>query len=425
MKLLKNTFQRKSVALCSLVMLSSVAANSFAQSNPAIACPGYKQPKTQILSERTGKKLQSAIEAYNEEKLSEAISIIREIDPKEEFDKAAVDRLYGQMLLMQDPKNAPQALTLLEGAVKAKVLNDRDQADLLQLVGDLSLQEEKYREAISYYNQWMEFTCKEEEKMYTRMAQAYSELQQYDKVIEAADKAIALQEKPDKNPYALKVNAYHETKNYPEGLKTLETLVQLFPTEKQWWTQLGFYYMLTEDYPKALSTFSLAYKQGFVQRPAEFKALVQLYASQEVPFKSAELQKKFMEAGEIDNDADSIATLANSYHQAKEFKEAAQYYAQAAQKSNDPEMYRKQGALLLTAEDYKGAITALERALAANISDPGKVHFSLMEANFYAGNYRDAFEHAEEAAKDAQLRRNANAWIPYIKEKAKNRGIRL
>ena len=75
-------------------------------------------------------------------------------------------------------------------------------------------------------------------------------------------------------------------------------------------------------------------------------------------------------------------------------------------------------------EDYKGAISALTRALDAG-GDEGKINYSLMEANFYAGNFRQANVHATEAMKDPSLRRTTRAWVPYIKQKADNRGINL
>jgi len=244
-------------------------------------------------------------------------------------------------------------------------------------------------------------------------------------VLETADKAIALYEEPNKNPYALKINAFHEKKDYNGAVKVAETLVEIFPEEKNWWSQLGFFYMLTEDYKKALATFSLAYKQGYLTKKSEYKALIQLFASSDVPYKSAQLQKKYMESGLLDSADTDYATLANTLQLAREYKDAAKMYGQAASMSNDPEYYRKQGVLLLTAEDYKGAITALNKALEGGVDSPGKVHFSLMEANFYTGNFRQANVHAIEARKESTLRRNANAWIPYIKQKADNRGIKL
>jgi len=120
-----------------------------------------------------------------------------------------------------------------------------------------------------------------------------------------------------------------------------------------------------------------------------------------------------------------LASVANSYHQAKNYDLAANYYGKAAAKSSDPEHYRKQGTLLLVAEDYDGAIRALNNALDRGAENPANIHFSLMEANFYKGDFKAAYEHVQEAKKDRSMRRNASAWEPYIKEKAKNRGINI
>ena len=419
----------KLLITASVVMFGSYSSIAMAQS-VAVACPGYKQPKTQLLGERSGKKLQKAYETYLNEELDEktrvreAISMLREIDSSEPFDIATVDRFLGQLLVSEDGKQL-EALKLLTKAADLSVLNDKDQADLLKLVADLSIQEEKYENAIKYYNKWMTFTCKKDAEVYTRMAKAYTEMKQFNKVLETADLAIANYAVPNKNPYALKINAYHETKNYKGAVSVAEILVELFPGEKNWWSQLGFFYMLTEDYNKALATFSLAYKKGYLTKKSEFKALVQLYASNDVPYKSAQIHKKYMDSGMLESEATDLATVANTLQLAREYEEAAKFYGQAAAKSGDADYFRKQGVLLLTAEDYKGAIAALTKSIDSGIEDEAKVHFSLMEANFYSGNFRQAYTHANEATKDPSLRRNAQAWIPYIKQKAENRGIKI
>jgi hypothetical protein len=48
-----------------------------------------------------------------------------------------------------------------------------------------------------------------------------------------------------------------------------------------------------------------------------------------------------------------------------------------------------------------------------------------MEANFYQNKFRTAYKYVLEAKKSKQMKRNAEAWAPYIKEKAKNRGINI
>jgi tetratricopeptide (TPR) repeat protein len=208
----------------------SYSTLAMAQQALPIDCPGYTQPKTRLLGERAGKKLQSAYEVYLNEELEEkarikqAIEMLREIEPKEPFDIATVDRFLGQLLVSEDGKQL-EALALLTSSAELNVLNDKDQADMLKLVADLSIQEEKYENSVKWYEKWMKFTCKEDADIYTRMAKAYTEMKEYDKVLTVADKAIAAYDKPNKNPYALKINAYHEKKEYKGAVEVAEILV--------------------------------------------------------------------------------------------------------------------------------------------------------------------------------------------------------
>ncbi|WP_334048117.1 hypothetical protein [Alteromonas gracilis] len=421
--MMKRTFKMSAVALVlgASAVLSAPAA--LAQTSPVV-CPGYEKGKTTLVGERTGKKVQKAFEFYNEDQVNEALNVLYEIDPSDDFDRAYVKRFIGNLLAAQEGQGG-KALGYLVESVEPKVLNDLEHSQTLKLLGDLSMQEEKYTDAIKWYNAWMDFTCKEDADVYTRLAQAYYESKQLAKMVEPADKAIALYEEPNKNPYVLKLTSYYERKMYPETVAVAEDLVRTFPQEKTWWSRLGFFYILVEDYNKGLSTLELAYMQGYLEKESEIKTLAQLYQSNGMPYKAAKLLEKHMKDGLLKNDADMLANIANAYHQAKNFKTAANLYAQAAAKSSDPEHYRKQGTLLLVAEDYKGAIKALENALERGAENPEKIHFTLMEANFYAGNFRSAYKHVQEAKKDRSLRRNAAAWEPYIKEKAKNRGINI
>lgn len=54
----------------------------------------------------------------------------------------------------------------------------------------------------------------------------------------------------------------------------------------------------------------------------------------------------------------------------------------------DLEFYCKQGVLLLVVEDYKGVIIVFFKVLECGVEDLGKVYFSLMEVNFYVGDFK-------------------------------------
>ncbi|MBU3022277.1 lipopolysaccharide assembly protein LapB [Aestuariibacter sp. A3R04] len=427
-----RTFKMSAVALVmgfGAVVAAPMAAaqtKSAAPSGPVV-CPGYVKGKTTLVGERTGKKVQQAFEAYNEDRVDEAIAILKDVDPSDDFDKAYVNRFVGNLIASQEGKGM-EAFGYLEKSVNPKVLNDTEHSQTLKLLGDLSMQEQKYTEAVNYYDKWMDFTCKEDAQVYTRKAQALYEQKKFDEVVPTADKAIALNKqagKPDKNPYLLKLSAFYESKKFPQTVSVAEELVNLFPDNATYWIQLASFYMLVERFDKAVQTFDIAYMAGFLDKDSHIKQLASLYANAGNPHKAAKVLEKYLNSGLLKKDAEMYASVANSFHQAKDYKDAAKFYGKAAQVDSDPEYYRKQGTLLLVAEDYRGAITALNKALERGVEDEAKIHFSLMEANFYLGNYKKAFEHVQIAKKDKSLRRNAIAWEPYIKDKAKNRGIKI
>ena len=408
----------------SVLSVALLAPGVASAQTPPVLCPDYKRGPTQIPGQRVGKRVQKAFEAYSAELLDEAIEILKEIDADDPFDRAYVDRFLGNLLASQEGK-ASEALNYLLRSVKDKQLNDNEHAQTLRLVGDLNMMERNFDQAVEYYNKWMDYTCKEDADVYTRLAQAFYETKQLPKMIAPADKAIAMYDKPNKNPYVLKLTSYYERKMYKETIEVAETLVKLFPENKQWWTQLGFFYMLVEDFNKALQTFELAYTQGYLEKASEIRALAQLYGSLEIPYKSAVIQEKYLKSGLLKADEDTLSRLANAWHRAKNYLKAADYYGQAAKLSNNAEHYRKQGTLLLSAEKYKEAIVALKKSLDAGSDKKGSIQMALMEANFYQGKFKEAYVHIKEAIKDKSVARNARAWEPYIKEKAKNRGITI
>lgn len=399
------------------------AAKPAAPVGPVI-CPGYKRGKTKLVGQSVGKKVQKAFEAYNEDRIQEAVDILSEVETDDEFDSAYVGRFLGNMLAGMEG-NGQKALGYLVDAAEPKVLNDTEHASLLKLVGDLSMQEKEYLQAVDYYEKWMTFTCKEDPDVYTRMAQAFYESKKWAEIVAPADKAIATYKKPNKNPYILKLQAFYERKMFKEATGVAEQLVINFPEEPRWWSQLGFFYLSSENYSKALSAFEIAYNAGFLKKKSEIQALSQLYGVVGIPHKAAEILKKHIDSGLVERTKDTLARVANAHHQARDYKSAAKVYGEAAKLESDPEMYQKQGTLLLIAEDYKGAIRAFKSALDNGAENVGTLHYSLMEANFHAGDYKQAYVHVKEAKKDRTVRRNANAWIPYIETKAKNNGIRL
>lgn len=412
-----------------LLLATTVAAIQLPMSSVALAEDSAKNEKskrsTQLVGPAVGKKVQAAFELYSAEDIDGALVLLLDIDATKDYDKAYVDRFIAVMYATKGD-NEDKAIQYLKLAIAPDILNEGDQGESIKLLADLQMQTKAYKEALSNYQKWMEFTGKEDGQTYVKMANAYYELGQLDKVIAPADKAIAaFGDKQNQNPYILKITSFYERKKYPEAIKTLETVVQLFPESKQWWTQLGMFYLLVENYDKGTQTLDLAYKQGFLVKESEIKTLANLYSQLGMPYKAAKLLEKNIESGVVKRDDSSLVALANAYHSAQNINNAAKYYGELAKMTNDAKYYLKQGMLLKQDEQFKPAIVALNKALELDANDPGRIYMSLAESHFYLEEYKAANIAIKKAIADPKTSKSARSWAAFIKDTADRKKVSI
>jgi tetratricopeptide (TPR) repeat protein len=408
--------------ITSFMLCASIVAIQLPVSFEAQAFAEEKQKRKVYLPGPTvGKKVGKAFEAYSADDIDGALAILTDITAKKDYDKAFVNYFTGQMYAMKG--DAKKAISFLEKAVAPDILNESDHGNTLKLLADLQMQEKQYKLAIKNYHAWMDFTGKEDGGVWTRIANAYYETKQLAKVIAPADKAIAAYgDKQNQNPYVLKVTSFYERKMYKEAVKVLEIVVQLFPEKKQWWTQLGQFYALIENYPKALATLDLAYKQGYLEKESEFRLLANLFQQSDVPYIAASIYEKHIDSGEMKRDDKNIASLANAWHAAQHIDKAAKYYGELAKITGDAKHYNKQGSLLKQDEQYKKAVKALNKAIELGIKDKGRTYMSIAEAHFYLGEYKQAYKAFKNAEKDPKTRKYAKSWLSHTRDTAKRKG---
>ena len=416
-------FKKLTSALVVLTALGVSAAPVFAAVQPNMAkVEERKARKTQIVGERVGKTLVKAFELYNEEKLDEAIAALLDVDSSNEFDKATLNRFLGNLYATKDEKQAIKYLTL---AVKPDLLTFADQASTMKLLADMLMQDKQYQKAIKAYEDWILFTGEQNSDAYMRIANAYYVMNQHDKVLAPADDAIRFSAKPIEGPYQLKMAALYELRRYKELITVVETMVQLFPENKQFWVYLGNFYTLTEEYAKSLSTLQLAYSQGYLVKDSEVRMLAQMYANNNIPYKAASVMEKHMKDGLVKRDKTNINFIASNYQSAREFARAAEYYGELAVLTNDADAYRRQGSALSAIQKYNEAIAAFDKALSLNVDKPSSVYMSLVDAYFYQRKYKEAYTALMNAKKDPAMARQVRSWESYIKDKAKQKGITL
>ncbi|ARD43333.1 hypothetical protein [Colwellia sp. PAMC 21821] len=407
-----------SVVLIQLPMVAAVSAAGAEDSEKP-------KRKTQLVGPSVGKKVGKAFESYSEEDIPGALAILLDIDAKKDYDKAYVARFIAVMYATKGDEEA-NAIKYLKIAVEPDILNEGDHGDAIKLLADLQMQTKAYEEALVNYKAWMDFTGKSDGDTWTKIANAHYALKQLDKMIVPADNAIAAYgDKQNKNPYILKVTSFYESKKYKDAVKTLETVIQIFPEDKTWWTQLGMFYLLVEDYQKGLETLDLAYKQGFLVKESEIKTLASLYSQNAVPYKAALLLEKHIDSGLVARDDKNLSSLANAWHAAQHIDKAAKYYGELAKMTNLAKHYSKQGMLLKQDEQFKSAIVALNKAIELGDKNEGRLQMSIAESHFYLEQYKQAYKAISLAMKDPKTRKSAKGWESFIKDTAQRKKVSI
>ena len=384
--------------------------------------------RNQAASERVGRRIMQAFEAYEEDDIPGAIRLLEDANTRSDYDVAYVNRFLGNMYAADDQPD--EAIRLLREAVELDILGFSDHAAAALLLAHLNLQEENFEAAIEAYRNWLQFTGEMDSEVFVRMANAHLQLENYEEVIPLSRKALHYMREPHRNPYVLQFAAFIELQQLGNAIDVLEEGVQVIPSEKRWWAQLGMLYFQEERYDRGLATMELAYLAGFLEQQNDYRALAQMYSNSLIPFRAAEVMRRHLESGDIDNTARNWSIAASSYHAARDFNRANEMYLQAVDASSDRseqhDFHRRRGNSLLLASNYPEATRAFTQAVetaASGDENIGRVYMSLAEAHFYNERYREAITAAENAARYSDQRRNAESWAQYIRSTAERRGV--
>lgn len=386
--------------------------------------------RSQALGDRVARRVMDAFEQYEEDNVRGAIETLRGATVRTDYDRAYVARFLGAMYaaLEDDPRAPSLAIENLRAAIEPDVLGWNDQRASLQLLGNLYLTQDDYRRALEYFERYLKFVGEWEPDVLIRMASAHMELRNYNMVVNFAEKALQHMDRPNRNPYLLMIAAHYESNNVRGAIDALERGITALPEEKQWWGQLGMFYMLDENYDRALATMRIAYDAGYLERENDFRALVQLFSNNGIPFHAAEVMMRHIDRGQISGTPQNFSSAARAYHASREFRRAADAYRKAIEASDDAsanqDFYRRIGDALLLAERYREAAPAFQEAirLLPSGEDAGRLYMSLAEAYFYSNQYRQAYDAANRATRWSSTRRNAENWAAYIKDTAERRG---
>jgi tetratricopeptide (TPR) repeat protein len=205
-------------------------------------------------------------------------------------------------------------------------------------------------------------------------------------------------------------------------LQLLEQMVEYFPSQSSYWSQLAFMYAEADRRRDALAVLEVSYKAGLIKDEDKIINLAQFYYDQNNPYRGAVLLDAEMRSGTVKRTLANLELLAQLWAAAQEQERAIAILTEAAPKRDDGRLYYQLGQSFLANEEYDQSVSNLRQAIRRGGLDDrelGNAYVLIGTALFQQDSESRQSRAAakaefQRAARYSSARSTAQSWIEYI-----------
>jgi tetratricopeptide (TPR) repeat protein len=385
----------------------------FLASVPALSSPD----KSTEVSPEVFKKLQLVEQSIKSKTYNNAQqtlqSLLTEVK-KGSYEEAAVLKSLASVYALQG--QYAQGAEILSKAVNLNVLPENQRQAALFNLGQLFIGAGQYAKAIDTLKPWLAKNPKLDSETHVMLANAYSQLKQYNEALRHIKLAIQTSNKPNQNWYQLQLALSYELKDYEAAAEVLRKLLSIYPDNKEYWQQLASVYHLGKDPTKAVTVKHLAYKKGLLNSEKDILDLVNLYIFVGSPYKAGQILAREIKNNRVSNDSKHLELLANTWMQAREYEKALEAFELASKLNGKGDLYLKVGRIYFEQRKWDAAINAFQKALAkGGLNQPGQAYLLLGTSYYESKQHSKARQAFEQARQNANSSDAANKWLNYLK----------
>lgn len=425
------------------------------------ALPVYAKPLQ--LTQFIAGKIQAAQALQQQDRYSDAIALLAELTPRQEYDKAFVERVLGIFHWQQE--NTEQAVKYLSSAVESQLLPTEQTWMTRRMVADILLSQQQYKLALPHYyilvsdytlvnsvlinkalankvlintavnnhNNSEQISSQHNRKtsnikqtefteLWLRIAQTHYQQREWNKVLSAVNSYAELNTNGDQvQALNLQLTAQSQLQRWPAAINTLERIIAIQPGKLLWWQQLAGLQLRTAQPQAALSTLILAKRQGLELSVRERRTLAQLYAQQGIPEQAALELASLAEDTADNNEREMLlAEQARYWQMAKEWSNAINIWRDVIYLAGlDAGQYRWPLAqLLLQQGRYESALVELKHRQiqqGKNKNQQAKIELAKVRAYYKLAQFDRAITHAK-LAQHISPSASAQGWIQYLRQ---------
>ncbi|MBI2380861.1 MAG: tetratricopeptide repeat protein [Gammaproteobacteria bacterium] len=411
-----------------LLLSLGVACGGLLQTSVASAVEGFpactldfKKKPSGGLDEKTYKKLTGAQELLGKEQYGQALPILQELLT------ANAGKAYAEATILQNigwihaaRNDYRKAVDAMQRAINTGALPGQVVQSTNLNLASLHLAMDDYPGALKILSNW--FGCEKAPKpeAWLMLSQVYAQSNRYKEAIPPAVKAIETSPKPKESWYQHLLGLYWETNDFQKAAQTLRSLVEIYPAQKRYWTQLSGVYARINDDKNALAVLELAYRQNLLDKESELRQLASFYAFLDVPYKAAQVLEKAIKDGKLPGNEKNWNAVATNWRSAREFDKAIVAFGEAAKFSDSGEYYFLMAEMYNDKENWKAAIAALQNAFKkGGLKNAGFAYMRLGEAKMHLGAFKESINAFQSAAKYDKTAKVGAQWASYAAEREK------
>ncbi|MEE4331446.1 MAG: tetratricopeptide repeat protein [Wenzhouxiangella sp.] len=415
------------VAALLIALSGSVAAQERVQ---GVECGVEREVSAGALTERTYNRLSDIYEQIGEENYAEAYPALQELlerNEREEYAQAVILQAMGHVRMQQE--QPADAIRHFEESLRLNAMPNAQHFEMMLMVAHLYYGEERYQDALDQLDLWFCVVPDDQTNLvqvWVMKASIHAQIEEFREALAAVDRAIALSDDPKEQWYQLKLGMHLELGEYRPAIDVLKILVQMSPEKKNYWLQMASLHAELGEETESKSVLHLAYRQGLLERQAEFKQLASLLQAQDSPRLAAEVMEDGLERGIIEDNRRHWEMVGGAWYEAREQEKALVAYERAGAQSEDGKIDLQRGHLLVNLERWEEARDAMDRALelgGLSESQTGNAWLLLGMSYSNLGNYDAAMDAFENASQYRRVSSAAREWMNHIRQE-RNRSSR-
>jgi len=322
-------------------------------------------------SARAQSKLQRLFKFYEEQDAEKVIPIAEDLinDARTNaYDKAIASRIAGAVLIDEDDE---KAVAYLAQALEFNGLNNNDHFETMLILGQLSLQDDRYDDALKILDDYFAQTQSARPEDLVLKGNALYRLDRYAEAATVLKQAVDSVPEPRNDWLQMLMASYAESDQGAEAVKLAEQLAAKTPDDRRAQLNLAAMYLQNDRDNDAIAVYERLRSEGRLTEDREYKNLAALYLGQEGKEAQAiAALSEGLEKNILKRDYQTYIALAQAYYFSEQVEPAIENYRLAAPLAENGEAYLNLAKILANEDHLDEAKVAAQQALDKGIRNP-------------------------------------------------------